>query len=112
MVTFKNGATLTLEAAFAANVEKNDTMQVSLMGSKGGADVFPLKIYQEKHNTLLDITPAYPPQINGHKREITQFVASYIEGDTPISTPEQGVIIQRIIDAISESADTGKSIQF
>ena len=112
MVTFKNGATLTLEAAFAANVEKNDTMQVSLMGSKGGADVFPLKIYQEKHNTLLDITPAYPPQINGHKREITQFVASCIEGDTPLSTPEQGVIIQRIIDAIYESADTGKAIQF
>jgi len=112
MVTFKNGATLTLEAAFAANVEKNDTMQVSLMGSKGGADIFPLKIYQEKHHTLLDITPAYPPQIDGHKREITQFVESCLEGHTPLSTPEQGVIIQRIIDAIYQSAETGKAIQF
>lgn len=112
MVTFKNGATLTLEAAFAANVEKNDTMQVSLMGSKGGADVFPLKIYQEKHNTLLDITPAYPPQIDGHQREISLFVESCLEGNTPLSTPEQGVIIQKIIDAIYESAETGKAIQF
>lgn len=112
MVTFKNGATLTLETAFAANVEKNDTMQVSLMGNKGGADVFPLKMYQEKHNTLIDITPAYPAQIDGHKREITLFVESCLEGHTPLSTPEQGVVIQRIIDAIYKSSEIGKAIQF
>src|SRR6185312_13236821 len=100
MVTFKNGATLTLEAAFAANVEKNDTMQVSLMGNKGGADIFPLKIYQEKYNTLIDSTPAYLPEMNGHQREINQFVACCLEGRAPLSTPEQGLVIQRIVNAI------------
>ena len=112
MVTFKNGATLTLEAAFAANVEERETMQVSLMGNKGGADIFPLKIYQEKHNTLIDITPAYPAKVNGHQREITQFVECCLEGRAPLSTPEQGLIIQKIVNAIYESAETGKAIQF
>lgn len=112
MVTFKNGATLTLEAAFAANVEKNDTMQVSLMGSEGGADIFPLKMYQEKHNTLVDITPAYPPQVNGYNREISQFVACCLEGGIPLSTPDQGLIIQKIVEAIYESAESGKAIEF
>ncbi len=112
MVTFKNGATLTLEAAFAANVEKDETMQVSLMGNKGGADIFPLKIYQEKYNTLIDSTPAYLPEVNGHQLEINQFVACCLEGKTPLSTPEQGLIIQKIVNAIYESAETGKAIEF
>ncbi|MBO0587344.1 Gfo/Idh/MocA family oxidoreductase [Sporosarcina sp. E16_8] len=112
MVTFKNGATLTLEAAFAANVEKDETMQVSLMGNKGGADIFPLKIYQEKYNTLIDSTPAYVPEVNGHQLEINQFVECCLEGKTPLSTPEQGLIIQKIVNAIYESAETGKAIEF
>jgi predicted dehydrogenase len=112
MVTFKNGATLTLEAAFAANVEKNDTMQVSLMGNKGGADIFPLKIYQEKYHTLIDSTPAYLPETNGHQREISHFIACCLEDRAPLSTPEQGLVIQKIVNAIYESAETGKAIQF
>jgi len=112
MVTFKNGATLTLESAFAANVEKDETMQVALMGDTGGADIFPLKIFQEKHNTLVDITPVYAPKIDGHQHEISQFVESCLSGIPPLSTPEQGLIIQKIINAIYESAETGKAIEF
>lgn len=112
MITFKNGATLTLEAAFAANVEKKDTMQVSLMGNKGGADVFPLKMYQEKHNTLIDITPVASTNVGGHEQEISRFVEDCIANRQPLSTPEQGYIIQKIVEAIYQSAETGKSIQF
>ena len=111
MVTFKNGATLTLEASFAANVEKDETMQVSLMGDKGGADIFPLKIYQEKHNTLVDVTPVYLPEVKGHEREIQQFVEHCLVGVQPLSTPEQGLIIQKIVNAIYESAEKGKAVQ-
>src|SRR5699024_4461838 len=50
MITFKNGASLILESAFAANVEKHDEMSVSLMGDKGGADVFPRS---EEHTSEL-----------------------------------------------------------
>ena len=112
MVTFKNGATLTLEAAFAANVEKDDTMQVSLMGDEGGAEIFPLKIFQEKHNTLVDLTPVYLPKIDGHRREISQFVDCCLAGIQPLCTPEQGLIIQRIVNAIYESAETGRAVEF
>ncbi|WP_186577122.1 Gfo/Idh/MocA family protein [Aquibacillus kalidii] len=112
MITFKNGASLTLEAAFAANVEENDKMQVSLMGNQGGADIFPLKIYQEKHDTLIDVTPVYLPEFNGHSEEIKHFVNCCINGIQPISTPEQGTVIQKIIDALYQSAATGKAINF
>ncbi|PTX64552.1 putative dehydrogenase [Melghirimyces profundicolus] len=111
MIRFKDGSSLMLETAFAANVEKDDTMQVTLMGDRGGADVFPLKIYQEKHDTLLDITPAYLPKKNYHEVEIERFVHSCLGLTSPLSTPEQGVILQRLIEAIYQSAETGEAVK-
>ncbi|QKI83371.1 Gfo/Idh/MocA family oxidoreductase [Kroppenstedtia eburnea] len=111
MIKFKNGATLTLETAFAANVEKDDVMQVTLMGDQGGADVFPLKIYQEKHGTLLDLNPAYLPSGSDHEREIGRFVEACLTGADALCTPEQGVIVQRIIHALYESARTGEAVK-
>ncbi|QGH33860.1 gfo/Idh/MocA family oxidoreductase [Gracilibacillus salitolerans] len=110
MITFKNGASLVLESAFAANVEKRDTMQVSLMGNKGGADIFPLKMYQEKHDTLIDITPAYLPEINAHQTEIHAFVVDCIEGNVTDRFAKQGTNIQKIIDGLYQSAESGKAI--
>lgn len=112
MITFKNGATLMLEAAFAANVEKRETLQVSLMGDQGGADLFPLRIYQEKHGTLTDTTPAYLPQRSGHEWEVKRFVDCCLTGTQPISTAKQGVMLQKLINAIYQSAETGEAIKF
>lgn len=111
MIVFQNGASITLDTAFAANVEKPDVMNVSLMGNEGGANLFPLKIFQEKHETLVDITPAHLPQRADHAREIARFVDSCQSGKTPISTPEQGVILQRIVNAIYQSAETRQAVR-
>src|SRR5690625_1773174 len=111
MIIFKNGATLTLESAFAANVKERETMQVSLMGNKGGADIYPWIIYQEKHNKLVDLTPDYLQDENGYLNEITRFIDSCLEGTPPISTPEQGLVIQRIIEALYQSAETGEAVK-
>ncbi|OIK15477.1 oxidoreductase [Bacillus sp. MUM 116] len=111
MITFKNGASIILETAFAANVEKADEMNVTLMGDKGGADVFPLKIYQEKHEALLDITPAYLPKTNYHELELRRFVDACLEDKTPLSTPKQGVYLQQIINGLYESALKGEAVK-
>lgn len=110
MITFKNGASLVLESAFAANVEKRDTMQVSLMGDQGGADIFPLKMYQEKHDTLIDLTPAYLPEVNAHETEIHAFITDCVEGNISDRFAKQGTSIQKIIDGLYQSAETGKAV--
>ncbi|WP_066192135.1 MULTISPECIES: Gfo/Idh/MocA family protein [Gracilibacillus] len=110
MITFNNGASLVLESAFAANVEKQDTMQVSLMGNKGGADIFPLKMYQEKHDTLVDVTPAYLPEVHAHQVEIHSFVAQCLSGNVTDHYAKQGTNIQKIIDGLYQSAETGKAV--
>lgn len=111
MIRFQNGSTLILETAFAANVEKRETMQVSLMGDKAGADVFPLKIYEERHDTLLDTTPAFLPKKGGHELEIERFVDACLGGAKPITTPEQGVALQKLLDALYRSAELGKPVE-
>lgn len=111
MITFKNGASILLETAFAANVGPLDKMDVTVMGDRGGADVFPLKIYQEKHDTLIDITPAHLSEKGNHDLQIERFVDCCLTGSQPLSTPQQGIVLQKIINALYESAETGKALQ-
>ncbi|GAB2571134.1 Gfo/Idh/MocA family protein [Gracilibacillus alcaliphilus] len=111
MIIFKNGASIILETAFAANVQKDETMQVSLMGDKGGADVFPVQIYQEKHGSLIDIHTPYLEDKDYYELEFERFVNGCLNKDTPISKPEEGVILQQIIDALYESSYTGEAVK-
>lgn len=111
MITFKNGASLVLESAFAANVKEREVMQVSLLGNKGGADIFPLHIYQEKHGALVDLSPQYLPETNAHQDEIHAFVSDCLQGNVDHRLAEQGTRIQKIVDGLYQSAETGKAVQ-
>lgn len=110
-IRFTNGSTLVLESAFAANVKDREVMNVKLMGDQGGADVFPLTIYQEKHETLVDITPGYLPTKLPYELEVERFVDACLGGPAPISTPEQGIKLQRIIGGLYASAETGEPVR-
>lgn len=111
MIRFKNGASLILESAFAANLDPLEEMNVTLMGDEGGGDLFPLKIYQEKHDTLVNITPAHLPEKGSYELEIERFVDSCLTGIPPLSTPDQGVVLQRLIHAFYQSAETGEAVK-
>ncbi len=112
MVRFDNGATLLLDSAFAANVERREVMQVSLMGDGGGADVFPPKIYQERHGSLLDVTPVYlPAGQDCYQLQIERFVECCQTGKQPLSTAEQGIILQQIVEGLYRSALAGEAIK-
>lgn len=117
MITFEDGRSIILETAFACNMEQKETLQLSFMGNKAGADLYPvtllnqsdtpLKIYGEKYGTLVDIHPVHyvNPQISYHELEVTEFVHCCLENRRPYSTPEQGIILQKIICALYESAE-------
>ncbi len=111
MITFKNGASILLDSAFAANVDKHDDMNVSLMGDQGGADVFPLKIYQEKHETLIDITPSHLTKKGYYELQLERFVNACLTDTPPLSTAQQGIYLQKIINGLYESAETGKAVK-
>jgi predicted dehydrogenase len=105
MIRFKNGESILLDTAFAANVEKDEIMQVSLRGDQGGADVFPVKIFQEKNGSLIDITTPYLENDDYYELEIKGFVDTCLGNRLPINTPQEGVILHKIISALYKSAE-------
>jgi len=109
IVRFENGAALTVEASFAANIEK-DVMTTSLLGTDGGADLSPLKIYREEYGSLVDLTPVSLPQVDAFHAEIKAFVECIRNDTEPPVTGEQGLDLMKIIDAIYKSAETGREV--
>ncbi|MCX7918730.1 MAG: Gfo/Idh/MocA family oxidoreductase [bacterium] len=108
-IKLKNGATLTLDASWASNIEKSDEFYSRLMGTKGGAELDPLIIYKEEHGIQVDVKPACP-KVDGFAAETTHFIDCIVNDREPIATGEQGLAVMQILDAIYQSAKTGKQI--
>lgn len=108
LIKFQNGATVLVEASWASNIAQ-ETAYTTLMGSLGGADLSPLRIYTEMNGAQVDLQPHFP-DIHGHQAEVMHFVDCIRDGKTPISTGENGLDVIKILDAIYESAATGKMV--
>ncbi len=81
-----------------------------MIGTKGGAEVDPLRIYTDINGSTANVDLTYP-NVSGHEMEIVHFVECVREGKTPIATGEHGLHIQLILDAIYESTVTGKGVE-
>jgi len=61
-IRLDNGASIVLESSFAANLG-DERVDTTLLGTKGGAETNPLKIFGEEHGTIIDITPVHLPTV-------------------------------------------------
>ena len=109
LIRFDNGATLMIESSFCANIEK-DIFNTSLMGTEGGCEFSPIKMYREECETLLDVTPVYLKQVDIHHSEINAFIDA-VRTKKPSPVPgEQALMTTKILDAIYKSSDVGKEV--
>ena len=107
-IKLDNGATILLEASWESHVEKEE-IYTKLMGTKGGAEFDPLRIYKDLHGAPVDIQPEYR-KVSGYEMETKHFVEC-VKGDCKcISTGEHGLHIMQVLDAIYKSAETSKSV--
>lgn len=109
MVKLDNGATVMLEASWHSHVE-SERIYTQLVGTKGGAEFDPLRIYTDVNGQNADIALQYPNQA-GHEMEIVHFIECIKENKTPLAVGEHGLHVQYILDALYESARTGKGIE-
>ncbi len=108
-VRFANGATMVIESSWAAHIE--ETWKSTLVGTNGGATTSPLQIMQEKHQTLVDVTPQRVAEINGHHAEVAAFVDAIRNGKPSPVPGEQGLMATRILDGIYRSAAAKKEVR-
>ena len=113
-VRFANGATLSLESSFAANLAE-DQFQAHLFGTEGGAFLEPAndaatRLFREESGTLTDTTLVFLPKIQTVDAELRAFVQA-ISDDTPVPVPaEEALRVTRILDALYLSAETGREV--
>ncbi len=116
-IKFENGATLEVEASWAANIEDNEHMETRLFGTKGGlvqrnvngAYEFEAELYIEREGCQYDMKLHPPvPEVQG---AMGHFADAILTNTPHIATAEEGLIVMELLDAIYKSAKDGKPIR-
>ena len=117
LIRFDNGATLILEASWAANIELDNEIATQLYGSKGGVIYRKLPepaetevvVFGEANGTMRNSRMAKP--IGATPSSFQEFVDACLDKRKPLATAEQGLAVQLVLDAIYKSAATGKEVR-
>lgn len=111
-IRFKNGATLNLETSFALNMKEESIMNVHLFGEKSGASLFPLQVFSASDTALTDQEFPYIKDVDKRYESIADFIESCVYNRPPLYRAGESVVIQRLIDALYKSSDTGQPVKW
>ena len=111
-VRFANGCTLTLECSWAANIPATHWSSF-IMGDKGGAKfdlTADLEIFTEDTGYIADLRPQFS-EPDHYEAQDAHFISCVRGQSQPLCTGEQGLVVQKIIDAIYRSSMMGKEVR-
>jgi predicted dehydrogenase len=121
-IKFKNGATVILESSWALNTLQTGEARTTLCGTKAGADMQDgLRINGEKYGKMYVNTPQLTAKgvdfyegdaFNPAELEARMWIDSILNDTEPLVKPEQALVVTQILEAIYESAKTGKAVYF
>ncbi len=126
-IKMKNGATIFLEAAWAINMKESREAATTLCGTKAGAEIiggmsqedYELVFNQTSYGKLTTETLSAGGSIaffegagSGEPKDLeaTQWLNCILNDTDPVVLPEQAFVVTQILDAIYESARTGKEV--
>jgi len=116
-IKFRNGATLEIEASWAANIAEREFMETRLYGTKGGLVQrnigegynFEAEIYVERAGCQFDLK-LHPP-VPAVKGSMHHFI-NCIQNKTPhTATGGEGLIVMELLDAIYLSAKKDRPVK-
>lgn len=121
-IKMKNGATINLEASWALNTLDVDEAKTSLCGTKAGADMKDgVRINTVKYNKQVTEQPAldaagvaFYDGSAAKPEDVEQgvFYNAIANGGELTVKPEQALVVTQLLEAIYESAKTGKAVYF
>lgn len=117
MIRFDNGAVVTLESSFMANME-DDPFETQLYGTKAGAIVrkwspgSPVRIFKEIDQQYFELSPQKLPKVDSdHTAEVQAFVKAIQNNDSSPVPGENGLILNAVFDALYKSSETGREVE-
>lgn len=118
-IRLDNGATLLLETSWAMHTSSGrDEYLLHLYGTEGGAELDvrnycltdTVRVFRDLGGVPVDSAPHALQAGNGHAGAINHFLWAIREDHPPECTPEQGVALMQLVDAIYRSAEEKREI--
>lgn len=121
-ITMENGATIVLESSWALNSLDVDEAKCSLSGTAGGADMKDgLRISGEEfgklYTTNVELDNSGVAFYDGESEsdadlEARLWIDSLLNDTEQIVRPKEALVVTQILEAIYESARTGRAVYF
>lgn len=114
-IRFDNGACLQIEFSWASNIP-GDQMFVELRGEKAGSRMSGLdrkfEIFTEEYGSCMNVNPMIDDYSgpSHHEQNIRHFIDVISGKCEPDFTPDQGVNMVKILEALYKSAELGHEI--
>lgn len=117
LIRFDNGATLAIEASWAANIQEAELMETRLLGTRAGllqknlneGYTFDAHIFMEKDGAQFDMH-LHPPAGQTYSA-MHDYAEAILSGEPHPASGEEGLIVMEILDAIYASARSGAPVQ-
>lgn len=117
LIKFDNGATLVLEASWAANIQEAELMETRLLGTRAGllqknvneGYTFEANVYTEVNGAPVDMHLKAPTA--SAKSAMFDYAEAILAGQPHPAPGEEGLIVMEILDAIYASAASGAPVQ-
>lgn len=109
-VRFANGASLVIEASFAAHIPQ-DTNDVQLFGTKGGAIWSRGEVYTDLNGFQTDLKPGFLRKTDIWDEKMKHFVQVSRGERENESSGEEGLAVQMILNGVYAAAEAGREIE-
>ncbi|GHT57155.1 oxidoreductase [Spirochaetia bacterium] len=125
MITFKTGQSLMIRCSWA-EMNEREVVSVTFQGQKAGGKIERLfdidgidgtsidkcTLFTEEYGNQVDMDVKVEKDVEmGRISMAANFVDSITGKDKPLDTPEEALILMKIVDGIYESAATGKPVK-
>ncbi|HWL54137.1 MAG TPA: Gfo/Idh/MocA family oxidoreductase [Chthoniobacteraceae bacterium] len=111
LIRCHSGLTILLEIAWACHHRSVETYNLQIYGTEGGASLTPFEFYQAGDDGYHVIEPEIIPPVRATER-MAHFIDCVLGRSTPIVQVEESVAVQKVLDAIYESAALGREVTF
>ena len=112
LIKFRNGATVSLDVAWACHMEEKNRLGTEVFGTDAGATTHPPRVFRrnpirENYEVIDDVRAdiRYP-----HECRFSNFINHICSGEDLCVTIEQALAVQKILDAIAVSCASGREV--
>ncbi len=109
-VRFKGGASLVIEASYAAHIPE-DTNDVQLMGTKGGAIWSRGEVYTDQNGFQVNTKPAFLKKTDIWDEKLRHFIEVARGERENQSSGVEGLAVQKILNGVYDSAAAGREME-